>query len=213
MKKGKIQLNKKYSLMGQYGWSSEDDSCVGEFQTMENQHDKYSRSVGMFIISFSNVEDRVEKDFARSIHDDADEPGYRIIKYLSFRDKINLLKDDYFAFIKYSLPESKQEKILSELNIIYSKLVELSEFRNRVAHANWYSLDKNGFVRCKITQNKGDVGIFFEKVKMTPGVLIKFTRQNYAISNKLDGFREKVWEVINRHEYKERLKRERSVKK
>ncbi len=213
MKKGKIKLNKKYSPMGQYGWSNEDDSCVGEFEIMENQYDKYSKSIGMFIISFSNMEDCVERDFAKSIHDDADEPGYRIIKYLSFRDKVNLLKDDYLAFIKYSLPESKQEKILSELNIIYSKLVELSEFRNRVAHANWYSLDKNGFVRCKITENKENVGIVFEKVKMTPGVLIKFTRQNYAISHKLDEFREKIWEAINRYEYKEHLKREKSIKK
>lgn len=199
--------------MGQYGWSSEDESCVGEFETMENQYSKYSKSIGMFIISFSNMEDCVERDFAKSILDDADEPGYRIIKYLSFRDKINLLKDDYFALIKYSCPKSKQEKILYELNVIYSKLVELSEFRNKVAHANWYSLDKNGFVRCKITESKEDVGIVFEKVKMTPSVLIKFTRQNYAISNKLDGFREKIWEAINRYEYRERLKRERSIKK
>ena len=213
MKKGKIKLNKKYSPMGQYGWSNEDESCVGEFETMENQENKYSKSIGMFIISFSNMEDCIDRDFAKSIHDDADEPGYRIIKYLSFRDKINLLKDDYLAFIKYCCPKSKQEQILSELNIIYCKLVELSEFRNKIAHANWHSLDKSGFVRCKITESKENVGIVFEKVKMTPGVLIKFTRQNYAISNKLDGFREKIWETINRYEYKERLKEERHIRK
>ncbi|MFA5936589.1 MAG: hypothetical protein WC822_01785 [Candidatus Paceibacterota bacterium] len=116
MKKGKIKLNKKYSPMGQYGWSNEDESCVGEFETIENQENKYAKSIGMFIISFSSMEDCIDRDFAKSIHDDMDEPGYRIIKYLSFRDKINLLKDDYFAFIKCCCPKSKQEKFY--LNLI-----------------------------------------------------------------------------------------------
>jgi hypothetical protein len=48
---------------------------------------------------------------------------------------------------------------------------------------------------------------------MTPGVLIKFTRQNYSIANKLDSFREKICETINRYEYRERLKEERHIKK
>ncbi len=78
--------------------------------------------------------------------------------------------------------------------------MELSEFRNRVAHANWSSLDKAGFVRSKIIENKEEYGMSFEKIKMTPGVLIKFIRQNNSVSNKLDPFTDKIWEIHNKEE-------------
>lgn len=197
--KEKIRIDKKYSPMGQYG-ESEDTTSDGEFETMEEQEEKYARSVGMFIISFSYMEDAVDRELAKLINERAHEPGYRIIKYLSFRDKINLLKDEYSSLIKGVCPKDKQEKVLIELKTIYGKLVELSEFRNRVAHANWSSLDKAGFVRSKILENKEEYGMSFEKIKMTPGVLIKFIRQNNSVSNKLDPFTDKIWEIHNKEE-------------
>jgi hypothetical protein len=66
-----------------------------------------------------------------------------------------------------------------------------------VAHAHWHSLDLSGFVRTKIIENKDDAGIQFEKVKMTPGVLVKFRKQNESLANKLATFRDKVWNVHN----------------
>jgi hypothetical protein len=146
------------------------------------------------------MEDSVDRDLATAINERAYEPGYRIIKYLSFRDKINLLRDDYSAYIKAVCIDKKQETLLAELKIIYSKLSELSEFRNKVAHANWASLDNDGFVRCKVVENKEDMGMVFEKVKMTPSVLIKFIRQNNSVSRKLSEFREKVWQAYTMEE-------------
>jgi hypothetical protein len=148
----------------------------------------------------------LDVDFAKSIHDSSYESGYRIIKYLSFRDKVNLLHDDYVAFIKYCCTGNKQIKLLEEINVIFSKLKELSEFRNKIAHANWYSLNKNGFVICRAIENKGEAGMLLEKVKMTPGVLMKFTRQNYSVSNNLGEIREKIWDTINKETYKNQLK-------
>ena len=87
---------------------------------------------------------------------------------------------------------ARKEKMLNELNNIYKKLCELSEFRNKVAHADWQSLDKSGFVRTKIVEDKNNVGMQLEKVKMTPGILIKFRRQNEALSKKIDIFRDKI---------------------
>jgi hypothetical protein len=192
--KEKIILESKFSRMGQYG-GSEDDNTVGEFEVLEDQREKYSKSIGALIISFSELEDSVDRDFASSINERSYEPGYRIIKYLEFRDKINLLRDDYIAFINAVCPDPKKPRLLAELRIIYLKLVELSEFRNRVAHANWASLDDAGFVSCKIVENKLATGIGFEKVKITPGVMIKFIRQNNAVSRKLSELREKIWEA------------------
>jgi hypothetical protein len=190
--KEKIKLDTKKVTLGQYD-CFDDIDVDGEFETIENQHAKYASAIGSFIISFSELEDTVNNDLATAINERGHEPGYRIIKYLSFRDKINLLNDDYSMLIKFLDSKSTKARLLAELKIIYNKLCELSEFRNKIAHANWQSLDSSGFVRTKIVENKDDIGIQFEKVKMTPGVLVKFRKQNEAISNKLELFREKVW--------------------
>jgi hypothetical protein len=100
------------------------------------------------------------------------------------------------------LSDKKRIKFLAELKIIYLKLVELSEFRNKIAHANWSSLDKAGFVRYRSIENKEKSGMSFEKVKMTPGVIIKFVRQNNAISVRINEFRENFWEARNTEDRK-----------
>ena len=210
--KEKIKLEIKKVDLGQYG-ESENKTVVGEFETIENQHTKYSNAIGSFIISFAELEHAVDNDLATAINERAHEPGYRVIKYLSFRDKINLLKDDYSAHIKYLESPSSKLRLLAELKVIYDKLCELSEFRNKVAHANWHSLDLSGFVRTKIVENKDDIGIQFEKVKMTPGVLIKFRKQNESLSNKLFLFREKVWDTHNQEDIKRWRKNEKLNKK
>jgi len=208
--KGKILLDTKHAAMGQYG-QSDDIEMLGEFETILDHYEKYAKSIGALMISFSGMEDSVDVELATAINERAYEPGYRIIKYLEFRDKINLWKDHYSAYIKGILSGKKQLKFLAEMKAIYLKLVELSEFRNKIAHANWSSLDNAGFVRYRSVENK-DIsgGMSFEKVKMTPGVIIKFVRQNDAISTKINEFREKFWEAKNmesRKNYKAMEKR------
>ncbi|HEV7702004.1 MAG TPA: hypothetical protein VGO63_00970 [Candidatus Paceibacterota bacterium] len=197
--KEKIKLEIKAAYMGQYGTNDEEDTN-GEFEVIEEVEEKYARSIGRLVISFSALEDRVDVDLATAISDRAYEPGYRIIKYLEFRQKIDLLRDDYFAFIKYCLTGKKQSKLLSEIKLIYLKLVELSEFRNIIAHANWQSLDEAGFVRYKSVENREGLGMNFRKIKITPSIILKFIRQNYAIASQLSSFRDKVWEADNKEE-------------
>lgn len=197
----KVELTKKYSIMGQYG-ESEDENSIGEFETLEEKEAKFASSVGMLILSFSNLENSVDNDLATSINERGHEPGYRIIKYLNFRTKINLWKDDYYSLVKLSCPKDKQEVLIKKVDATHAKLAELSEFRNKVAHANWQSLDANGFVRTKIIEDKELGCVSFEKVKMTPGILIKFIRQNNSLANKLESLRESVWEVIRKSDKK-----------
>lgn len=183
--------------MGQYG-ESEDENSIGEFETLEEREPEFAKSVGMLIFSFSNLENATDNDLATSINERGHEPGYRIIKYLNFRTKINLWKDDYYSLVKLSCPKNKQITLIKKIDEVHAKLVELSEFRNKVAHANWQSLDVNGFVRTKITEDR-DLGcISFEKVRMTPGILIKFIRQNNSLANKLYSLREEIWEVVRK---------------
>lgn len=199
--KEKNKLETKKVHLGQYG-GNEDDIVISEFEVIENQHTKYANSIGSFIISFAALEDSVDNDLANAVSDRAHEPGYRIIRYLSFRDKINFLKDNYSAFIKCLESKADKVRLLNELKVIYDKLCELSEFRNKVVHANWQSLDMSGFVRTKVLENKDEFGIQFEKVKMTPGVLIKFRKQNESVAKKLSLYREKVWDARNKEDYR-----------
>lgn len=207
--KEKIKLDTKLAYLGQYG-ESEAPEDAGEFEALEQVEKKYAKSIGMLMISFSELEDTVDRDLATAINERTYEPGYRIIKYLEFREKIDLLKDDYSAFIKYFFEGIKQVQFLSEVKVLYAKLVELSEFRNKVAHANWSSLDNAGFVRYRSVENKAEAGMSFQKVKMTPAIIIKFIRQNSAVSNRLGNFREKLWDANNRQEarrYKEQQRK------
>ncbi len=190
----KVELTKKYSPMGQYA-ESEDEDSIGEFETLEENESKFAGSIGMLILSFSNLENSVDNDLATSINERGHEPGYRIIKYLNFRTKINLLRDDYYSLIRLSCSEDRQEALIKKVDATYSKLIELSEFRNKVAHANWQSLDAKGFVRTKIIEDRELGGISFEKVKMTPGILIKFIRQNNSLANKLESLRDAVYKA------------------
>ena len=210
--KEKIKLEIKEVDLGQYG-GSEDDTVIGEFETLEDQHAKYASAIGSLIISFAELEDVVDNDLATAIHGGTHEPGYRIIKYLTFRNKINLLKDDYSANIKFLESKPSKLRLLAELKVIYDKLCELSEFRNKVAHANWTSLDLSGFVRTKIVENRDDIGIQLQKVKMTPGVLVKFRKQNESVASRLGLFRDKVWDAHNKEDARRYRKMEILKKK
>lgn len=210
--KEKIKLDTKLAYLGQYGESDrvEDE---GEFETIAKIAQRYAKSIGMLMISFAELEDTVDRDLATGISERAYEPGYRIIKYLEFREKIDLLKDDLSAFIKYVFEGNQQSKFLSELKTLHAKLVELSEFRNKIAHANWSSLDKAGFVRCKSVENKAEAGMSFQKIKMTPAIIVKFIRQNYAVSNRVGNFRENLWEANQRQEAKRYREQQAKIKK
>lgn len=209
--KEKISLETKKVALAQYG-GTEDETVTGEFETIEDQHAKYATAIGSFVISFAELEHSLDDELATAINERTHEPGYRIIKYLSFRDKINLLNDHYSAYIKFFELKLTRVRLQNELKVIHNKLCELSEFRNKVAHADWVSLDTLGFVRTKIVENRDDVGMQLEKVKMTPSVLVKFRKQNESLSSRLALFREKVWNA-NSREHSRRYRRMEDLKK
>ena len=162
---------------------------------MKKNRVKYANAIGNFIISFSEIEEGVNNVLSSLINERSHYPGYRIIKYLNFRTKINLLKDEWVSYVKIASKEEKKKELLEEIEIIYNKLREISEFRNKVAHANWVTLDKGGFVTCKIKEDKNEFGMLqFEKIKITPGIILKFLRQMSAISSKLGEYPERLWD-------------------
>ncbi|OGG73953.1 hypothetical protein A3A40_03490 [Candidatus Kaiserbacteria bacterium RIFCSPLOWO2_01_FULL_54_20] len=147
---------------------------------------KYSHAIGSFLMAFSYLETALDHLIISSISDRSDEPGYRIIKYLRFRDKTNLANDEYLQLISFIRDKRRKRGYNSKLNKTKKSLEELSEFRNKLAHANWESLTEKGFVRVGTFEDKEGGGVQFKTLKMTPGVINRFTNEVIKTANNID---------------------------
>jgi hypothetical protein len=141
--------------------------------------DKYSQLVGWFLMEFSRLEHDFNLVIAEFFGSDYHETGYIVIKKLSFLNKIELFYDLYLRPVSFSKKNKQNQKRLLDIK---NRLNSINTFRNRVVHANWSSLNKDGFVRTKIiTDSQEDGVIKFERMKITP----KIIKKNIAEINKL----------------------------
>jgi hypothetical protein len=164
--------------------------------SFQKKEQEYSLAIGNVIFSFAYLEDIVDASIAEIINDSDEEFGYRVIKYLSFRDKVSLWKDLYSGVIK-EFPEDMGAPLLSEFDHLFQIFIKLSEFRNVVAHANWSTIDEKGFVTCRVIESKYDGGLRFERKSMTTQILSDVASENYSICEKLQVFKEKVESLQN----------------
>lgn len=174
----RIELESEIELLEQFG------RPFGEFT--ERQEEAYSKAIGKFFMAFSFLETSLDHMIITAVSDRADEQGYRLIKYLGFRDKINYAKDEYRRMISFIQNERRRNSFNSRLDTIVRRLEEVSEFRNKVAHANWESLSETGFVRVKIQEDRNGEGIQFIKIKMTPRVMNRFSSLAISVANSID---------------------------
>lgn len=161
-----------------------------------SRHKNYSAPIGMLLISFSRLEYFLNYMIARSINDRSDEPGLRVIKYLEFKDKINLASDLYIRLINSISNSTIKNQKRDKLKIIINKLIEISEFRNKIAHANWMTLDKEGFVRVDIREDKSGGGVVFKSIKITPLIIRKFIRQTDSLVKIINNFIESIGKAL-----------------
>lgn len=180
--KKKIPLESREEILEQY------DHVVGE--EIFSKEAQYAKAIGKFLIAFSNLESTLGLLIVEAIHDRSHEPGYQVIKYLNFRNKTNLARDQYGFWVRNIQNSKKRDRNAKALDFIVNKLEDLSDFRNKVAHANWMSLTGDGYVRVKIGDNGENV--VFKRVKMTPQIMYKFTRQCHAIAQRIETFQENV---------------------
>ena len=148
----------KLEVMGQYDFSDSD--------FMTKKVNKYASLIGSFLISFSEMESVVDIAIAESLIDDSHEIGYNIIKNLNFFAKIELLNDLNQPMI-CSLMKKKEQRT-KQFKKIIEELKDLATFRNKVAHAKWHTLDKDGYIRTAIVTDKNSGLIAFKKFKITP---------------------------------------------
>jgi hypothetical protein len=184
----RIPLEKEEVLLEQY------DNPYGE--AMDKHESDYSVAIGRFLISFSYLENALDSLVSQAIHSGTDEAGYRVIKYLNYRNKVNLALDIYRQVLSFITKKRLKELNTKRLEIVTAKLIELGEFRNKIAHANWMTVDRRGYVRVKMLEDHNKGRLMFEKIKMTPNIIYKFTRQCHAVASKIDVFKDEIWQSI-----------------
>ena len=148
---------------------------------IEKVSEKYSKLIGIFIIKFNELEHELNRAIAKTFIDDDDSVGYRVIKLLNVSNKIELF---YEIFLEITTStDGKVEK----LKKIKKKLDEARIFRNKLVHANWSTLTKEGYVRTKIESNKENGAIQLVKVKILPKTIKGFI-------DKVESLIIKIWE-------------------
>lgn len=173
----------KYERLEQYDYV--------DTEHIERIENMYGLRIGLFLIRFSFLEHNLNLVIAEVINDHAHDMGYQIIENLSFNNRIELFYKLYLQLTSFT-----DKKYLPLLRSIKGNLNSLNAFRNTLAHANWSTITKEGYVRIKIITDSDDGFIKFKTVKIT----IKQIRQNInqltSVERDMDKFIERIEKIL-----------------
>lgn len=139
---------------------------------IEKVFDQYNTVIGAFLIVFSFLDHELNLAIVEFLGDDFHETGYTVIEKLSMSNKIDLF---YKLYVRQETLEHKKGKEF--LDKIKKQLELINVFRNSIVHANWYSLDKDGFVRTKIVVDNQEGFVKFKREKISPKIIKEKARE------------------------------------
>lgn len=142
--------------------------------------------IGDFFISFSQFEHEINTSLAELIMHSSHDIGYVLIRNMEMMEKITVFTDLLYQYM--SVVESKNKELLK---VIKNSMIEIVEFRNKVAHANWNTLEKGDYVRVKIKPSKETGFITFTKEVLGPKVIKTFIKKIENTSDNLYSLLEK----------------------
>lgn len=149
----------------------------------------YILAIGSFLIGFSSLEHALDLHLADQINDHAHDPGYQVIELLSTRNKIDLFSRMCSLYLSWiNNTESKNKK---EFGAIVQKLRDLNTFRNKLVHANWMSVRRDGTVRTKVVIDDLEGTVQFERSKMTPKIINSKADEMSALLEEMEEFFER----------------------
>jgi hypothetical protein len=176
-------LVKKYDELDQYDYTD------GEY--LEKVIDKYSPLIGMFLISFSELESQLNGIVAEIIQERSHDMGFVILEKITMNNKIDLF---YKLFLRFSF--MKKPDFKTKLLKIRNELDTLNRFRNGLVHANWASLGKDGYVRTKIVIDSEAGYVKFEKIEVLPKTIRHKIKELNIMMDRLFDFNEKLFNDI-----------------
>ena len=105
--------------------------------------------IGLIVLYFNSLESSLDSILCQNFTDRTDSTGLIVLSNLNFSSKVNLFKrfcDDFQNSLCIQIEEYK-ELILN--------LSESARLRNLVVHANWESMNEDGYAYTKLkTENK-----------------------------------------------------------
>lgn len=143
----------------------------------------YPESIGHFLIMFSSFENNIDKWVADGINERGHHPGYHVLPLLSTSSKIALLERMTLLLLTHYKPERR-----AEFKDIISTIRSINSFRNKIVHANWVSLRSNGDVQTKVSIDKDEGSVQFEKTKITPELIDRSVEEMENLVEKLNEF-------------------------
>lgn len=142
---------------------------------------RYEPRIGRFFIRFSELERTLDIAIIERLSDRSHDVGYLVIEGYSLNNKIELFRRLFHAYTKFLSP-SRMKKFQN----LVKRLHDARIFRNYVAHANWRTLERSGYVRTRVSEKEGE--IVFKKVRITPSVLDAWHRRIDRLDELLDEF-------------------------
>lgn len=141
---------------------------------------------------FGELEHSLDVAIAELIDSHGHHHGYIIIKKLGMKQKIDLFYDLGYSMAKTI--RKYQKRRINKLKKINKDLCDLNTFRNKIAHAKWGSLDKDGYVRVETQIDEDDGYIKFKKYQITPRMIGTAKTQIGKLSEKLDEIVENLYD-------------------
>jgi len=146
---------------------------------------RYAPRIGRFVIRFAELEHTLDISIADFLFDRSHELGYMVIEGNTLNNKIELFRKLFHGHTKYLHPSQ-----LDKFQQLVRRLHEARVFRNYVAHANWRTLERSGYVRTRVSEKEGEV--IFKKVRITPAVIDAWIRRVERLDGLLDEFVERA---------------------
>ncbi len=161
----------------------------------EKEQSQYIRRiaywVGLFIIEFNDLESVMTRILSSRIHG-MDFSGYEFVFLtgMMFNNKVELLARLYKYEINFMKPDSRKEEMKKRATELINELKDLGSKRNTIAHANYFSLDKNGNIRENTKFSESDAEESW--VTITRDFIVENINIIYDLTEKLEEFDEEA---------------------
>lgn len=180
-------------MNNQYDDLSENQYYIFDGDHLDKKIKKYAELIGLVFINFSKLEHELNLAIAEYLGDDMLELGFNIIERFNMSNKINLF---YKLYVQGESTLINDER--KTLDIIIKELKELSTFRNYIAHANWQTLTKEGFVHAKIVVDTDDGFVKFKKVDVSIPELSKGIKKIVRLTRKIEQYKDSLHSRIHK---------------
>jgi hypothetical protein len=177
-----MEMKSKKIFAGQYAF---------ETKYLEGDNEKYLHSVapliGYIVYEFNSLEERLTALIHQMISDRSDDKGIIITYKMSYSQKVDL-------FNRYSTwAQNICNKAISNHQLFVQTLTECGRLRNMVVHAEWETVDRDGFALVKIKVEKN--GIQQEYVQFDLDSLAKINGLITDAYNKFDEYEDEYFEL------------------